>query len=192
MTNKDFLNFRVKPLWKLSWNSILEAPTDTDSVKIYGVERGSLDVVKNWEKINSVEQFNQGWVPKPTDFTFTIAVKENGKSFEVLRRLDMSATMFDVNCDILRETGGGKGLDNNAVFETWIKGFENYLGCVINRAGQTVEIGEYPIREFEIMFLRRQIQIIDADGEPTGEYVQEGDGSFPTLESLGIDNILSM
>ena len=103
--NKEFLRWEVKPIWSIVFPSILVG-IEEGSFKIFGVDRGSLDIVRNWEKIQSVEQFNQGFVAKPEDFTFTIAVKERGASFERLRRLAIGGILFDITCGLLVETSG--------------------------------------------------------------------------------------
>lgn len=188
-TNKDFLRWEVKPIWKIYFPSEL-AGGDQGSFTIYGVDRGSLDISRNWEKIQSVEQFNQGWIVKPTDFTFTIAVKENGDAFEKIRRLGKGGQMFDVECDLLRindQIYGDRSVEHteDETFTNWLQGFERYLGCVINREGQTIEQATFPVREFEIVFLQHAIKEI-----PTGEYeaeeLREGDGRYPQLNELGI------
>ena len=188
-TNKDFLRWEVKPIWKIFFPSEL-AGGDQGSFTIYGVDRGSLDISRNWEKIQSVEQFNQGWIVKPTDFTFTLAVKENGDAFEKIRRLGKGGQMFDVECDLLRindQIYGDRGVEHSEddTFTNWLQGFERYLGCVINREGQTVEQATFPVREFEVIFLQHAIKEI-----PTGEYeaieLREGDGRYPQLNELGI------
>jgi hypothetical protein len=187
-TNKDFLRWEVKPIWRIYFPSSLVGG-DQSSFTIYGVDRGSLDISRNWEKIHSVEQFNQGYVVKPSDFTFTIAVKENGDAFEKLRRLGKGGQMFDVECDLLRindqiygdrpeEHDGESGTD-------WMRGFEKYLGCVINREGQTVDLATFPVREFEIMFLQHAIKQIGS-GDFEAEELREGDGRYPQLDELGI------
>jgi len=161
----EFLRWEVKPIWKITYPSSLLGG-ETSTITIFGVDRGSLDVSRNWEKINSVEEFNQGFVAKPIDFTITIAVKERGKGFETLRRLASAGTLFDIECDLLRETNdstivGERSEEEDAQpsdYEPWLKGFESYQGCVVNREGSTVEIATFPIREFECIFLRRVIR----------------------------------
>lgn len=187
-TNKDFLRWEVKPIWKIFFPSEL-AGGDQTSFTIYGVDRGSLDISRNWEKIQSVEQFNQGWIVKPTDFTFTLAVKENGDAFEKIRRLGKGGQMFDVECDLLRindQIYGDRKIDHEGVTGTdWMRGFERYLGCVVNREGQTIEQATFPVREFEIVFLQHAIKQI-ANGDYEAIELREGDGRYPQLNELGI------
>jgi len=197
--SKNFLRWEVKPIWKVRYKSEkIGAPTDGEFF-LYGVDRGSLDVVRNWEKINSVEYFNQGFAAKPTDFTITIAIKERSDAFEKIRRLSFGAIYFDIECDILRKTSADSGEithgDNQHGFGDekelpskyvhWLDGFEKYIGCLVEREGQTVEIGTIPIREFEVIFLEREI-MTSISGDFNTTLISEGDGSFPDLDELGI------
>lgn len=190
MSEKDFLQWKVKPLWKIRFPSS-KIGNESGSFTIYGVDRGSLDISRNWAKIHSVEQFNQGFVEQPTDFTVTIAVKEHGDAFEKLRRLAMGV-MFDVECDVYRidataigdlETEYSGSIDVSD-YVPWMKGFEKFIGCVVNREGQTIDIGAFPVREFEIIFLEHDIKKHD-DFNSSGA-LKEGDGSYPTLSDLGL------
>lgn len=183
-----FLLFNVKPIWKLTYPSKLLGPSETKTYVIYGVDRGSLDISRNWTKIHSVEQFNQGFVATPEDFTVTIAVKEHGEAFEALRRCGKSAMMFDIECDILRTTTDGADIDYNSEGsdtddeideDPWMDGFEKFIGCMIQREGQTIDPGTFPVREFEISFLRHGLKEIQSDG--TSLDFEEGDGTFPDL-----------
>ncbi|MHA1408713.1 MAG: hypothetical protein ACTSQY_00095 [Candidatus Odinarchaeia archaeon] len=184
----EFLRWEVKPIWKISYPSSLLGDV-SGTVTIFGVDRGSLDVSRNWEKINSVEEFNQGFVAKPTDFTITIAVKERGEGFETLRRLSSAGTLFDIECDLLRETDNttivGDRSEEDGIqgsnYEPWLKGFESYLGCVVNREGSTVEIATFPIREFECIFLRRTIRKYDSLLKIT-----EGAGTTTNFSEIGL------
>ena len=188
----------VKPIWKIFFPSEKASVPLEDPIVLFGVDRSSLDVVRNWEKINSVEYFNQGFAAKPTDFTITISIKERSASFEKLRRLSFGAIYFDIHCDILRKTHATLGTithgDNQHGFEPkedadkyvqWLDGFEKYLGCLVEREGQTIEIGTIPIREFEIVFLEREI-MTSISGDFNTTLISEGDGSFPDLAELGI------
>lgn len=197
--SKNLLRWEIKPIWKIGYPSEKIGVAPTDFFPLLGVDRTSLDVVRNWEKINSVEQFNQGFVAKPTDFTITIAMKERTAEFEKFRRLSFGAIYFDIQCDILRKTsatdskithgsnqhgfGDEKELDD--VYVNWLDGFEKYIGCLVEREGQTVEIATIPIREFEIVFLEREI-MKSISGDFNAELISEGDGSFPDTDELGI------
>ena len=192
------MRWEVKPIWKIRYKSE-KIGVFTEEFTLFGVDRGSLDVVRNWEKINSVEQFNQGFAAKPTDFTITIAMKERSASFEKLRRLDFGAIYFDVECDILlrvnadgddithgsNQHGFGSEKELEATYVNWLDGFEKYIGCLVERTGQTVEIGTIPIREFEIVFLEREI-MSSISGDFNTKLISDGDGSFPDLDELGI------
>jgi len=188
--NKDFLRWEVKPVWWVRFPSELSGGQDQKSFQIYGVDRGGLDIVRNWAKINSVEQFGQGWVAKPSDMTFTIAIKEHGDSFEKMRRLDIGGVMFDVELELLRETTGVEIGDRpeehieDVNYVPWLNGFEKYKGCVVNRMGQTVELAEFPVREFECVFLRRTIK--EAFNSYNTTELEEGNGTYPSLDELSI------
>lgn len=188
--NKEFLRWEVKPVWKISYPSILiGAPIET--FIIFGVDRGGLDIVRNWDKIHSVEQFNQGFVAKPEDFTFTLACKERGSAFEKIRRLGIGGILFDVECDLLRENDSSiygdrpeetteAGLDD---YIPWLDGFEIYKGCLIQREGQTIELATFPVREFECEFLRHAIK--ESVNFQSG-ILEEGDGTYPHLDDLSL------
>ena len=189
--NKEFLRWEVKPIWKIGYPStLIGIPEKTFT--IYGVDRGGLDIVRNWEKIHSVEQFNQGFVAKPEDYTFTIAVKERGEAFERVRRLSIGGILFDIECGLLRETDssiyGDRPEENVDVgledYIPWLDGFEKYKGCVVQREGQTVELATFPVREFECEFLRHAI-LSSKNFNKTTELV-EGDGTHPHLTDLSL------
>ena len=199
INSKNLLRWEVKPIWKIAYPSE-KIGSPTDFFTLFGVDRSSLDVVRNWEKINSVEQFNQGFAAKPTDFTITIAIKERTSEFEKFRRLSFGAIYFDIQCDILRKTsasastvvthgsnqhGFGEEKEDEDVYVQWLDGFEKYVGCLVEREGQTVEVATIPIREFEIVFLEREI-MKSISGDFNDELVSEGDGSFPDTDELGI------
>lgn len=176
--NRDFLRWEVKPLWIIRYPSILTGadPGTQQKKEIYGVNRTVGDIVRNWEKIHSIEQFNQGFVAKPTDITFTIGVKEHGSSFELLRRLSKGAILFDIECSLV-DAGSEYPNDNVPTPTTplglkdWMDGFERFVGCVVNRDGFTIDIAEFPIREMECLALRHQI--LDS------VTLTEGDGTYP-------------
>jgi len=199
-SEKDFLQWKVKPLWVIRFPSEKVLSTGTQkSETIYGVDRGSLDISRNWAKIHSVERFNQGFVEQPTDFRITIAVKEHGDAFETLRRLGLGGVMFDIECDVLRKVSDEAYGDlQNEYGESysdyipWMKGFEVFKGCMVQREGQTIDIGAFPVREFEIEFLDHAIKKVESitgseDEWNTGGDIKEGDGTYPTLEELGLD-----
>jgi len=187
--NKDFLRWEVKPILKVYYRSEL-AGGGTKNFQIFGLDRGDLSIARNWEKIHSVEQFNQGYVAKPTDFTITIAVKEHGEAFEKLRRLSKGAIIFDIELDLVREDNVAIG-DRPDEYEDadlhlpWMDGFEKYKGCVVNREGSTIELATFPVREFECIFLRHTIQVSE-NGVYGDVILEEGDGTYPTLSELAI------
>lgn len=185
----DFLRWEVKPVWYIRFPSTLVGGEQA-TFQIFGVDRGGLDIVRNWDKIHSVEQFNQGFVAKPEDFTFTIAVKERGNSFERLRRLAKGGVMFDVEVDLIRLSDQPYGNrpeehTDDPNYAPWMQGFEKYKGCIINREGQTVELATFPVREFECEFLRHVI-MEDLSGEFNTSPLEEGDGTFPAIDDLSL------
>lgn len=169
----DFLKWDVKPIWSITYPSIIIDDNDRKTIEIYGVNRTAGDITRNWEVIDSIEQFRQGFVAKPSDIRITIAVKERGKAFEVLRRLGKGAILFDVECSIVDDD------TQNEVVGNWLEGFEKYIGCVITRETQTIDIGEIPIREFECLALRHSLLNVDTLSE-----LIEGDGTFDGKTAL--------
>jgi len=194
VSEKDFLLWRVKPIWRIAYPSQRIGTQTDEEVIIYGVDRGGLEISRNWGKIHSVEEFNQGFVAMPQDFRITIAVKEHGDAYELLKRLGMGV-MFDIRCDILRSEGDLSeeyaGSFESSDYVPWMKGYEEYIGCMIQREGQTVDIGAFPVREFEIEFLRRKINPPDEDipNPWNTKEIEEGAGTFPSLEELGLSEV---
>lgn len=190
--NKDFLWWEVKPYWKVSAPSVIVG-TPTVFFNIYGVDRSSGEINRDWERIHSVEQFNQGYVAKPEDIRFTIAVKEHGPAFEKLRRLAKGGIIFDVECNLIRDdtsadirAGDNQGELDDSEYVQWMDGFEKYIGCVVSRESQTIEIGTFPIREFECMALRHVILEPDSGNYNSDTKLVEGDGSFPDWADLNL------
>lgn len=179
--NNDFLRWEVKPVWIVSFKSeIVGSGAGSHSFEVLGLNRSAGDINRNWEKIHSVEQFNQGRAAKPSDFTITLAVKENGDAYEALRRLSKGAIEFDVRCDLISDSVGNiKGLPHPAAKHVWMKGFEKFIGCVVTRESQTIEIAEIPVREFECDALRHVIL-----GYEDLQELVEGDGTFPSVNAL--------
>ena len=183
--NKDFLRWEVKPLWILRFPSqIVVELTAQKQVEIYGVNRSVGDITRDWEIIHSVEEFRQGYVAKPSDIRFTIALKEHGKAYEILRRLAKGGILFDVECtiidndDYLDNPITPTNLTTGAVFN-WMRGFERYVGCVVSRESQTIDIAEFPVREFECLALRHQLL---SDGALS--MLIEGGGTFDGVNAL--------
>ena len=174
--NNDFLRWEVKPVWIVTFKSdIIGSGAGEYSFEVLGLNRSAGDINRNWEKIHSVEQFNQGRAAKPGDYTITLAIKENGNAFEAMRRLSKGAIEFDVRCDLIQETESDIGNTNLAGKHVWMKGFEKFLGCVVTRESQTIEIAEMPVREFECDALRHVIL-----GYDTLKELIEGDGTYPS------------
>ena len=165
---KAFLRWEVKPVWYVVYPSQAIGGTQK-TVPIFGVDRSMPDIVRDYARIHSVEQFNQGYVPRPSDFRITLALKENGAAFEVMRRLAIGGIMFDVYCDILSDDNPTPNINQSTYTEdelenfygTWmtkitngkvvIGGMEKFIGCVVTRESSTVDVGIMPVREFECM-----------------------------------------
>ena len=177
--NNDFLRWEVKPVWIVSFKSdIIGAGAGEFTFEVLGLNRSAGDISRNWEKIHSVEQFNQGRAAKPGDYTITLAIKENGDAFEAMRRLSKGAIEFDVVCDLVVDTESYTGSQNIAGKHVWMKGFEKFIGCVVMRESQTIEIAEFPIREFECDALRHAIM-----GYEDLKMLIEGDGTYPASDA---------
>lgn len=179
--NNDFLRWDVKPVWIISFKSdIIGTGAGEYSFEVLGLNRSAGDISRNWEKIHSVEQFNQGRAAKPGEFTITIAVKENGDAYEALRRLAVGAVEFDIRCDLISDVVSHQDspVVNAAGKHVWMKGFEKFVACVCMRESQTIEIAEIPVREFECDALRHIIM-----GYKTLKALVEGDGTYPTVDA---------
>jgi len=171
--NNDFLRWEVKVVWKVIVKSVITGVASEYEFEILGLNRSAGDISRNWEKVHSVEQFNQGRVAKPSDFTITIALKENGNSYEAMRRISKGAIEFDIVCDLIHDLR-----TNIAGNNVWMKGFEKFIGCVVSRESQTIEIAEFPVREFECDALRHEIMGVTVDGVDVPDMI-EGDGTYP-------------
>lgn len=179
--NNDFLRWEVKPVWIVSFKSdIIGEGSGEYSFEVLGLNRSAGDINRNWTKIHSVEQFNQGRAAKPSDFTITIALKENGNAYEAMRRLAAGGIEFDIRCDLIQDVTSHKDspTTNAAGKHVWMKGFEKYLGCVVSRESQTIEIAEIPVREFECDALRHLIL-----GYEDLKEIIEGDGTFQETDA---------
>jgi len=179
--NNDFLRWEVKPVWIISFKSgIIGAGSGKYTFEVLGLNRSAGSINRNWTKIHSVEQFNQGRAAKPSDFTITIAIKENGNAFEAFRRLAIGGIEFDIRCDLIQDVFSHQDSPtlNAADKHVWMKGFEKFIACVVMRESQTIEIGEIPVREFECDALRHEIMGYD---ELVG--LIEGDGTYPESDA---------
>jgi len=188
---KNFGVFKVKPIWRLLTVSTLLSSSAGLDVQLYGVDRGTLDISRNWEKVNSVEQFNQGWTQHPTDYSITIAMKTKGIPFEIMRRLEIGNVMFDIQLDVLRSDNKVVGslspaealtLELPGGWVPWLAGYEIYKGCVIQRTGRTIEIGGLPVQEFECSFLRLELTEYKFNALDVGS-IESGDGSTPDVSA---------
>jgi hypothetical protein len=178
--NRDFLRWEIKPIWKVVFKSIMNgSEAAAYEFEILGLNRSNSEITRNWEKIHSVEQFNQGRTVKPSDFIFTIAVKENGKAYEALRRLAIGGVEFDVQCDLIQDVASHSNspVNNPANVHVWMKGFEKFYGCVITRESVPIEIATMPVREFQCDALRHGIMQYNADSDSFSEII-EGDGVY--------------
>ena len=185
INNNDFLRWDVKPVWIVSFKSdIIGSGAGEYSFEVLGLNRSAGDISRNWEKIHSVEQFNQGRSAKPGDFTITIALKENGDAYEAMRRLSKGAIEFDIRCDLISDVSSHQDSPstNAAGKHVWMKGFERFIACVCMRESQTIEIGEIPVREFECDALRHQIMGYNTTKENLVALI-EGDGTYPTKDA---------
>ena len=182
--NTDFLRWEVKPVWIVVVKSEITGVVAEYEFEILGLNRSAGDINRNWEKVHSVEQFNQGRIAKPSDMTITVALKENGNSFEAMRRISKGAIEFDIRCDLINDVTSHKDSPtiNAAGKQVWLKGFEKFIGCIVDRESQTIEIAEFPVREFECDALRHEIMGVDIEGASLGSLI-EGDGTFPMTEA---------
>ena len=182
--NNDFLRWDVKPVWIIVVKSEITGIASEYEFEILGLNRSAGDINRNWEKVHSVEQFNQGRIAKPSDFTITIAIKENGNAFEAMRRISKGGIEFDIRCDFINDVSSHQDspTTNIANKDVWLKGFEKFIGCVVMRESQTIEIAEFPVREFECDALRHSILGVDVDDVSLTALI-EGDGTFPMTEA---------
>jgi len=190
--NTDFLRWEVKPVWIVVVKSEITGSVAEYEFEILGLNRSAGDISRNWEKVHSVEQFNQGRIAKPTDMTITVALKENGNSFEAMRRISKGAIEFDIRCDLINDVTSHSDSPtiNIAGKQVWMKGFEKFIGCVVGRESQTIEIAEFPVREFECDALRHEIMGVYVDGVSLSSLI-EGDGTFPMTEAyLQLSNFI--
>jgi hypothetical protein len=186
MVDDDRRRYDVKPIWIVRYPSSLTAgTTEQKTFTLAGVQRQSDEIATNAEKVQGIEKFNQGWKFKPEDLKITVGVFEQGEEFDKMRLLAKGKVMFDIECDLLRVSSvpvGSRPAEHATNHVPWLKGFEVFLGCIVQRRGRTVDIGEIPIMEFECEALEHVIK------EVTAKHIElkEGDGSYPALVNLGI------
>lgn len=182
--NEEMLEWEVKPILKVIYPSSLVS-TETTNFLIYGLERASGEIVRNYEYINSVEQHLQGYKKMPSDLRVTIVEKEQGEAFEKLRRIGKAGELFDVVMSLVRDQDANVEGGHDYATAEWMEGFEAWKGCIITRESQTIEIGDIPLREFECMSLRHSIKPVTAsDTDYNTKEVEEGSGIPPTLSDL--------
>lgn len=179
--DKSFKLWDVKPIWSIRTSKY--TPTiENLNIEIYGMDRTTHNNAKAMTRTSSMEKYNQGYVEEVEDLRVSIFVKEGGGAFEVLRRLSVSKVFFKVDCSILTDSSGGE----LAHVAPWMKGFEEWEGCMIVNDVTNYAVAEYPVREFEVMALEHTVkkpdedQIVLADGTilPVTEDITEGDGTF--------------
>lgn len=184
MTN-NFKTWDVKLQWTVTYPS---NASEQSSFEIYGVDRDSEEIVRNLFKISSLEEYGQGWGNGIPDMSITIFTKENGPSFEAMRRLSSTETEFDLELTLVPDENPEGQLDWE-----WMDGYEVWKRCRVNRERSNHNIAEIPIREFECLALRRKIKTAGAvitmeDGETTLNYtssgIEEGDGSYAEMIDL--------
>jgi len=177
----NFKTWDVKLLWTVTMPSEIFTNTQEvteDSFEIFGVDRGSISISRPLARINSLEQYNQGYQDGVPDIRLTIFTKESGPSFEKMRRLSTSKIPFDVSL-ILASTSDTKGLESNVHEGIWIDGYEEYLGCRVTNERTNYAVAEFPVREYEIMALRRRLKESTDLTANFGEMI-EGDGNYAT------------
>lgn len=185
--DENFKGWDVRLVWDVSYpSSLYTSGTGTiDNFEIYGADRSSISISRNLTRINSLEQYNQGYINGVPDIRITIFEKEEGPSFEILRRLSARNIPFDVELNLYPE-----GEDNDSGMGDWMNGYEKFLGCRVVNERSNYNIAEFPVREFECMALRHSISQPDSEisignlsvsANNVGETV-EGDGTYTTVK----------
>jgi len=121
--NNDFLRWEVKPVWKVLFKSQIVGGTDvgTHSFEVLGLNRSAGDISRNWEKIHSVEQFNQGRAAKPGDYTITLAIKDFPSDSDT----QTSLSPFTITSSTTKVDTRARGryanikIENTGVGESW-------------------------------------------------------------------------
>lgn len=183
--DENFKGWDVRLIWNVRYPSSLYTATGVGSnFEVYGADRSSISIARNLTRINSLEQYNQGYINGVPDIRITIFEKEEGPSFELLRRLSARNIPFDVELNLYPA-----GEDNDFGMGDWMNGYEKFLGCRVINERSNYNIAEFPVREFECMALRHSIATPDADivlGQESvststvGETI-EGDGTYTTV-----------
>lgn len=177
--NENFKTWDVKLIWQVIYPSTLLGGEGDNTFEVFGVDRSSITISRNLTRINSLEQYGQGYLNGVPDIRVTILEKESGPSFDLMRRLSASNIPFDLELQLINSES-----DNQAEND-WMDGYEKFLGCRVVNERTNYGIAEFPVREFECMALRHQVS--KGSGEITlenGETVTvtnaviEGDGSY--------------
>lgn len=180
---QNFKTWDVKVLWLVNYPSALFDPGEVTPAQfqIYGVDRSSLTITRPLTRINSLEQYNQGYQNGVPDIRVTIFTKESGEAFEKMRRLAATQIPFDVQLNLASDDTTTT-LEDNAHEGIWIDGYESFLGCRVTTERTNYNIAEFPVREFECMALRH---IIKEDDEDVFSALIEGDGNYATAWPTG-------
>lgn len=172
----NYKTWDVKLIWLVNLPSRLFSPGSLESVsfEIYGTDRSSLNITRPLNRINSLEQYSQGYQDGVPDIRVTIFTKESGESFEKMRRLAATKIPFDVSLNLASDVDDAN-LEDNPHEGIWIDGYEEFLGCRVTSERTNYTIAELPVREFECMALRHYIKSTD-----DFEALIEGDGTYET------------
>lgn len=191
----SFRKWDVRLQWEVSYPSL---SVSQNKFKIYGVDRDSEEIARNLFKISSLEEYGQGWGNGIPDMSITIFTKEQGPSFEAMRRLAATETEFDLELSLVPEENpdeSGDYLDDEYNIE-WMDGYEVWIRCRVNTERSNHNIAEFPLKEFGCVALRRKIRgpggvITLEDGETKLDYtsldddeINEGDGSYSEMIDL--------
>lgn len=167
----NYKTWDVKLIWLVNFPSrIFNAGNiNSGSLEILGVDRSSISITRPLTRINSLEQYNQGFIDGVPDIRVTIFTKESGTTFEQMRRLSATKIPFDVslNLEDLLEDNTHEGI--------WIDGYEEFLGCRVTSERTNYAVADFPVREFECMALRHYIKASE-----DFNLMIEGDGSYAT------------
>lgn len=181
LTN-NYKTWDVKLIWLVNYPSRLFSPTvDAGSFEIYGVDRSSISITRPLDRINSLEQYGQGYKDGVPDIRVTIFTKESGESFEKLRRLAATKIPFDISLNLASDVDDSV-LEDNAHEGIWLDGYEEFLGCRVTSERTNYAIADFPVREFECMVLRHFITKTD-----DFESLIEGDGTYSTDYDLSAE-----
>lgn len=170
LTN-NYKTWDVKLMWNVNFPSRIfnAGSVQSGSFELLGVDRSSISITRPLTRINSLEQYNQGYIDGVPDIRVTIFTKESGESFEAMRRLAATKIPFDVSLNL------EDALEDNLHEGIWVDGYEEFLGCRVTSERTNYAIADFPVREFECMALRHYIKESDKYN-----LMIEGDGSYAT------------